>query len=303
MVPNGAFRMTLTARTTGLTIVAMVAFAANSLLCRGALGGGFSDATTFTTLRLVGGAVALGLLVRLRGRPAGRSPGRWLAPVALFAYAIGFSHAYLRIPAGTGALLLIAAVQVTMLTGGLLGGERPPVREWVGHGLSLVGLVVLTRPGLAQPDPFGAALMIGAGVAWGLYSLQGRGAGNPLSLNASHFARTVPLALLGSAVGFAVASPRLTPLGAGLALTSGALTSGVGYAVWYAALRGLSATQAAIVQLSVPPLTAVGGILLLHEAVTPRLVGAGLLILGGIALAVGGRRRRPVTERPSVSAS
>ena len=219
--------------------------------------------------------------------------------MALFAYAIGFSLAYLRIPAGTGALLLIAAVQVTMLAGGLLGGERPPPREWAGHGLALVGLVFLTRPGLAQPDPLGAALMMGAGVAWGLYSLLGRGAGNPLALNASHFARSVPLALLGSAVGFAVASPHLTPLGAGLALTSGALTSGVGYAVWYAALRGLGATQAAIVQLSVPPVTAGRGRPAPRRDVDPAAGGRRPADPGGRRP---GRRRAETTarDRPGV---
>jgi drug/metabolite transporter (DMT)-like permease len=281
----------MTARTAGLTAVAMVAFAANSLLCRAALGGDLADAPSFTTLRLAGGAVALGLLVRLRGRGISPRERSWTAPVSLFAYAIGFSLAYLRIPAGTGALLMIGAVQITMVVGGLAAGERPPAREWAGHLVSLAGLVILTRPGLTQPDPAGSAVMIGAGVAWGLYSLLGRGAGDPLSVNASHFARSVLLALLGSLVGLLVSGPHLTPRGAGLALTSGAVTSGMGYAVWYAALRGLSATQAAVVQLSVPPLTAVGGILLLDERLTPRLLGAGLLILGGIALAVAGRRR------------
>jgi drug/metabolite transporter (DMT)-like permease len=269
----------------------MTAFAANSLLCRAALAGGHSDATTFTTLRLAGGALALGLLAWSR---AGRASDRtgWPSATALFVYALGFSLAYRHIPAGTGALLMIAAVQITMICGGFVGGERPHVREWTGLGLSLAGLVVLTRPGLAQPDLAGAGLMVAAGAAWGLYSLRGRGAGDPLAVNAVNFARAVPLALLGSAAGLAVSHLHLTPTGAALALTSGALTSGLGYALWYAALRGLSATQGAIVQLSVPPLTALGGVWLLDEALTPRLVMASVLVLGGIALAVVDRRRR-----------
>jgi drug/metabolite transporter (DMT)-like permease len=278
------------ARTAGLTLAAMVAFAANSLLCRAALDGGFVDATSFTSFRLIGGAIALVPLARIRGAPGPRG-GSWLSAAVLFAYALGFSLAYLSIPAGTGALLMIGAVQVTMLGGGLLAGERPRPREWVGLGLSLAGLVALTRPGLAQPDPAGAALMIGAGVAWGIYSLRGRGAGDPLAANAVNFARSVPLALLGSGAALAVGAPHVTGTGVTLALISGAVTSGLGYAVWYTALRGLSATQGAIVQLSVPPLTAVGGVFLLDEPLTARLVGAGLLILGGIALAISGRKR------------
>jgi drug/metabolite transporter (DMT)-like permease len=279
------------ARTAGLTFVAMVAFAANSLLCRAALAGGFADATTFTTLRLVGGAVALGLLARARGGGSPGTAGGWLSASALFAYALSFSLAYRHISAGTGALLAFGAVQITMLGGGLLGGERPRSREWLGLALSLAGLVALTRPGLAQPDPLGAGLMIGAGAAWGLYSLRGRAAGDPLSANAVNFTRSIPLALLGSGLGLVLAAPHLTPMGALLALASGALTSGVGYAVWYAALGGLTATQGAIVQLSVPPLAALGGVLLLGEQLSVRLVVAGAMILGGIALAIASHRR------------
>jgi drug/metabolite transporter (DMT)-like permease len=278
------------ARTAGLTLTAMVAFAANSLLCRAALGGDLSDAASFTSLRLVGGAIVLVPLARFRGG-SGPPGGSWASGAALFAYALGFSLAYLSIPAGIGALILFGAVQLTMLGAGLLAGERPTAREWLGLVLSFAGLVALTRPGLAQPDPLGAGLMLVAGVAWGVYSLRGRGAGDPLAANASNFARSVPLALLASGVGLAVASPHLTTEGALLALASGALASGLGYALWYAALRGLSATQGAIVQLSVPPLTALGGVSLLGEPLTARLVLASAMILGGIALAVLARRR------------
>jgi drug/metabolite transporter (DMT)-like permease len=211
--------------------------------------------------------------------------------VALFAYAILFSLAYLRIPAGTGALLLFAAVQLTMIGAGLRSGERPRALEWAGLAVSLFGLVLLTRPGLSRPDLAGAALMLGAGAAWGWYSLRGRGAGDAVAANAASFARTVPVALAMSAACSLLATTRLTLAGVMLALASGALTSGLGYAIWYAALRGLSATRAAIVQLSVPPLAALGGVLTLGESVSLRLVLASGLILGGIALAIAGHRR------------
>ncbi len=277
--------------TAGLTAAAMLAFAANSLLCRAALGGGHADAASFTTLRLAGGACALGILVRARSAPVPVPRFAWGSAVALFAYAIGFSLAYRRIPAGVGALLLFAAVQLTMVGAGLRAGERPPALEWAGLVLSIAGLVVLTCPGLARPDSLGAALMLGAGAAWGLYSLRGRGTRDAIATNAASFARAVPLALVASAVGTSVGATHLSPAGVGLALASGALASGLGYAVWYAALRGLTATRAALVQLSVPPLAAAGGVLLLGESFSPRLIVAGVLILGGIALAVAGRGR------------
>jgi drug/metabolite transporter (DMT)-like permease len=272
----------------------MAAFASNSLLCRAALGRGLADATTFTTLRLAAGALVLGLLARGRSAPVGSDAGArgWLAAGALFAYALGFSLAYRLIPAGTGALLLFAAVQVTMLAGGCLRGERPRPREWVGLLVSVAGLVVLTLPGLTRPDPAGAALMLGAGAAWGGYSLLGRGTRDALASNAHHFRRAVPLALAASLVSLALEAPHLTLAGAVLATVSGALASGLGYAAWYAALRSLTAAQAAIVQLAAPPLAAAGGVLFLGEALTPRLLLAGAIILGGIFLAVTATRAR-----------
>jgi drug/metabolite transporter (DMT)-like permease len=278
-------------RTAGLTAAAMLAFAANSLLCRAALGGGHADAATFTLLRLAGGALALGLLARTRAIPPPPARFAWGSAVALFAYAIGFSLAYRRIPAGAGALLLFAAVQLTMIGAGLRGGERPRAPEWAGLALSIAGLVVLARPGFARPDSQGALLMVVAGAAWGVYSLRGRGRADAVGLNAASFARAVPLALAASAVAALLGGARVSPLGVSLALGSGALASGLGYAVWYAALRGLTATRAAIVQLSVPPLAAAGGVLLLGERLSARLLVASVLILGGIALAVLGRRR------------
>jgi drug/metabolite transporter (DMT)-like permease len=281
-----------TLKTAGLTALAMLAFAANSLLCRAALAGGHADAVSFTALRIAGGAVALGLLARARGSPRPRGHRAWGSAVALFAYAIGFSLAFLRIPAGVGALLLFAAGQFTMIGAGLLAGERPRLVEWVGLGFSIAGLVVLTRPGLSRPDPVGALLMLGAGVAWGVYSLRGRRGADAVAATAASFARAVPLALGACGLGALLGAMRLGTAGVLLALASGALASGLGYAVWYAALRGLTATRAAIVQLSVPPLAAIGGALVLGEGFPPRLVAASLLIVGGIALAVMGHRRR-----------
>ncbi len=277
--------------TAGLTAAAMLAFAANSLLCRAALGGLEADAATFTTLRLVSGAGVLAAVARVRGTPAPPTRFAWVSALTLFGYAILFSLAYLRLSAGAGALLLFGVVQLTMIASGLRTGERPRPLEWLGLAVSVGGLVVLTRPGLGRPDPLGAALMLAAGVGWGLYSLRGRGKGDPVAVNAASFARAVPFALLATAAAAASGVTRLTLVGAVLAVASGALASGLGYAIWYAALRGLTATRAAIVQLSVPPLAATAGVLLLGEAFSGRLIVASVLILGGIGLAVVGHRR------------
>jgi drug/metabolite transporter (DMT)-like permease len=277
----------------------MIAFAANSLLCRAALGGGHADAATFTALRILGGAVALGLLPRIRGAPAPPSRFAWGSAVALFAYAAGFSLAYTRIPAGVGALLLFAAVQLTMIGAGLVRGERPRPPEWVGLAFSLAGLFLLTRPGLARPDPLGVGLMLVAGAAWGLYSLRGRGHGDAIAVNAASFARALPLSLATGAAAALLGATRLSPAGVWLALASGAIASGLGYAVWYAALRGLTATRAAIVQLSAPPLAAAGAVVFLDESFSPRLLMASVFILGGIALAVAGHDRYRTAFRPS----
>ncbi len=268
----------------------MMAFAANSLLCRAALGARAIDALTFTSVRLASGALVLALLVR--GRSGTRDAfAAWRLGAALFAYAIGFSLAYTRITAGMGALLLFGAVQVTMIGGGLVAGERPTTREWLGLGLALAGLVGLTFPGLTAPDPGGAAFMLAAGVAWGVYSLGARAGGEPLAANAASFACSVPLALVAQGVGFVRMPPKVTAAGLALAVTSGAVTSGLGYALWYAALRGLTAAQAAIVQLSVPPLAALGAVALLGEALGARLIVSGAAVLGGIAVALAARRR------------
>ena len=282
-------------RTAGLTAAALIGFAANSLLCRMALRPRLLDAATFTSIRIVSGALALLVVVGVGA--AARTPrnapiagaGSWSSAAALFAYAAAFSFAYLRIGAGTGALLLFGAVQATMLAWALRRGERLRWPEWAGLVTAIAGLVALVRPGLSAPDPAGAALMIAAGVAWGAYSLRGRGASRPLVATASNFARAVPLALALSLAD--MGSVHVSPRGALLAVASGTLSSGLGYGLWYAALSGLTATRAAVVQLSVPVLVAGGGVALLGEALTPRLVVCGVIILGGVALAVLGRQK------------
>jgi drug/metabolite transporter (DMT)-like permease len=267
-----------------LTLAALVAFASNSILCRLALGGGAIDPASFTTIRLVTGAAALTLIAGLRReRPAGDT----LSAAALFLYAAPFSFAYLFLDAGAGALLLFGAVQATMIAAGLRAGERPHRGEWFGLAAALGGLAYLLAPGMRSPSPVGAALMIAAGVAWGVYSLRGRavtGAVSATAATAGNFLRAAPLALL---LSLALSSGARGSLrGALLAAASGAIASGAGYAIWYAALRGLTATRAATVQLAVPVLAAFGGVAFLGERVTARLAVSAMLILGGVALAI-----------------
>ncbi|MBS0325101.1 MAG: DMT family transporter [Proteobacteria bacterium] len=285
-----------TLRTFLLTGIAMLAFAANSLLCRIALAQQRIDSASFGALRLAAGALALVVIVRLRrgaGDPAPRAD--WLAAVMLFTYVAFFSFAYVSLPAGTGALVLFSAVQLTMLGSGLRAGERFTPLAWGGLAAAVTGLVYLVSPGVAAPAPLGAISMALAGAAWGVYSLRGRGVGvgDPLAATASNFARAVPFAAALSVVtlGWAHADG----VGVGLALASGALTSGMGYVVWYAALRSLSAMRAATVQLSVPPLAAIGGVLALAEPLTGRLVLASVAVLGGIAVVLATRVSRVST--------
>lgn len=269
-----------------LTALAMLAFAGNSLLCRLALKHTAVDAVSFTVLRLAAGALVLGLLLRLRRPPLAPS-GNWRAAAALFVYAAAFSYAYLQLDAGSGALLLFGAVQLSMGAVGLLHGERLGPLQSLGFLLAGGGLVVLLLPGASAPPLGGALLMLLAGLAWGAYTLLGRQAGPPLAATAGNFIRTLPLAGL-------LLLPFLGQLswdGPGLAyaLLSGALTSGIGYAIWYSALPGLGALQAASVQLSVPVLAALGGALLLGEAISLRLALVSVAVLGGIALVLRGR--------------
>lgn len=267
----------------------MVAFAANSLLCRGALRTAEIDAASFTLVRLASGALVLSLLVRLRDSPArARAPRNVPSAAALFVYAIAFSVAYLRLPTGTGALVLFGCVQTTMIAFGVRAGERPTLSIWMAIGVALAGLVYLVLPGLGAPDPLAAALMAVAGIAWGVYSLRGRGSPDPLAATAVNFVWSVPLAIAAFAIGV-VFAPHASTRGLVLAATSGALASGVGYSIWYTALRGLTATRAAVVQLSVPLIAAAGGVVLLGETLTARLIVSGIAILGGVAFVVSRR--------------
>jgi drug/metabolite transporter (DMT)-like permease len=282
--------------TIGRTVVALCGFAANSLLCRKALGAGQIDAASFTALRLAAGAVALLALASATSAKASksaksvRSAGSFVSALSLFLYAIAFSIAYLRIGAGVGALVLFGAVQTTMIGWGLLRGERPSKLEWIGVLVAIGGLAALTLRGAQAPDLEGVALMAAAGAAWGVYSLRGRRAGAPLLSTAGNFLLAAPLGLGAVVAWLALASLHVSLAGAMLAVISGAVTSGLCYAVWYSVLPRLSATRAAIVQLSVPALTALGAVLFLNESVTARLLGSGLAILGGVAMAVLGRR-------------
>ncbi len=285
-------------RTLALTGVAMLAFAANSLLCRLALQQASIDPASFASVRLVSGALMLAAIVRWRLQPGSPAPAQpdWLAAAMLWTYVACFSFAYLTLAAGTGALILFGAVQMTMFGVGLRAGERFTAAAWTGLTLAVAGLLYLVSPGLAAPDPLGAALMAAAGIAWGIYSLRGRRTTTPLAATAANFLRAVPLALIVSLV--FVMRFHAEPAGLALAVASGALTSGLGYVIWYAALPGLSALRAATVQLSVPPLAAFGGVLLLAESMSLRLVLASLAILGGVALVLASRARAaPATTR------
>ena len=282
-----------------LAVLALVAFAANSILCRLALAGGRIDAASFTSLRLLAGVLVLVPLTLSRRAPGpgsgsdanggagGRLGGSFAAGLALALYALPFSFAYLSLTAGTGALLLFGAVQGTMIAAGLLKGERPRIVEWIGFALALAGLVALVAPGVQAPPPLSALLMVLAGAAWGIYSLLGRAASDPIAATAGNFLRAAPWAIAASLVTLGAA--HADRHGALLAVLSGAVTSGLGYVAWYAALPGLGAMRAATAQLAVPAIAALGGVLLLGEPLTARAAGAAALVLGGVALVLRSR--------------
>ncbi|CAJ0805381.1 hypothetical protein LMG19083_04225 [Ralstonia psammae] len=284
----------LALRTVLLTSITMVAFASNSLLCRLALQHAAIDAASFSSIRLISGAIVLAILARAAASRAPPARVDWAAATMLFLYVAFFSFAYLTLSAGTGALILFGAVQLTMLVAGLRAGERFEPLGWAGFALAAGGLVYLVSPGVTAPTPLGAALMTVAGAAWGGYSLRGRGLDNPLGATAGNFLRAAPMALALSAVLYGRAHASAS--GILLALASGAVTSGVGYVIWYAALKGLSAIRAAAVQLSVPPIAAFGAVLFLAEPLTPRLAAASAAILGGIALVLASRTQRKRAE-------
>jgi len=281
--------------TAALTAAALVAFAANSILCRLALGSGAMDAASFTTVRIVSGAAVLALVGLVHRGAVAPSGGSWTEAFLLFLYAVAFSFAYRSLSAGTGALILFSSVQITMIAAGLRSGERPALREWAGWLLAVGGLLGLVWPGLTAPPALGAALMGLAGAAWGGYSLRGRGSADPVAATRGNFVRAVVPAIGVSLI--CVPNLKVSTIGITLAIFSGAGASGLGYVIWFAAMKGLTATRAAIVQLSVPVLVAAAGVLFLSESPSLRLLLSATAILSGVAMAVLGRRPVAHTRR------
>lgn len=270
-------------RVFALTSLAMIAFAANSILARLALADGEIGPWSFTAIRFISGAICLALII---GPTKTLRQGSWRAAFALLLYGIFFSYAYILLAAGTGALILFAAVQITMIGGGLIAGERLKALQWVGLVLAMIGLVYLMLPRIAPPSPIGAAMMSAAGVGWGLYSLLGRGKGDPTALTAGNFLRAAIIcAALTVPILYLAPETTLASKGIFLALSSGIVTSGLGYVIWYMALKQLTAIGAGIAQLTVPIIAAIGGILFIAEPFTGRFFMAMCATLGGVALA------------------
>ena len=272
----------------GYTSFALVAFAFNSILCRMALRTGEADAAGFTAVRLASGAVALIVISYFVNKGTGLKRGNWVSAFFLFAYAICFSFAYIGLTAAAGALVLFSSVQMTMIAVALFRGERPRSLEWLGLVIALSGLVYLVFPGLSAPPLFATGLMAAAGAAWGFYTLRGKGSTDPLGDTTGNFIRSVPMIVVAAIPFFSQIA--LSSRGWILAILSGAIASGVGYTVWYAALKHHTATRAAVLQLAVPVLTAFAGVLLLGETASSRLIIAAALILGGIGLTIVGKR-------------
>ena len=278
------------AKTVLLTIGAMLAFAANSLLSRFALGDQLVDAASFTTIRVVSGALTLALIALPRWRVGTRVATDWRAVATLFAYTIFFSFAYVQLDAGTGALILFGAVQLTMFVVALRQGEYFSLWSWAGLTVAILGLVYLVSPGVTAPDPLGAILMTVAGIAWGGYSLLGKGISDPVIATTNNFVFAVPLVVISSLL--FLGDFQISLSGVVLAVVSGALASGIGYVAWYTALRSLTATRAATIQLSVTVIAAIGGGVLLSEPISLRLIVASAATLGGVAIVLTQRTSR-----------
>ncbi len=278
------------------TTFALVAFAFNSILCRLALGENAIDASSFTSIRLLSGAAVLYLLFSFsnKKRDNGAGFGNWTSAFFLFSYALCFSFAYTGLTTATGALILFGMVQATMIASAIVAGKNPKAFEWIGLIVAMSGLVYLIFPGLESPPFAGSVLMAAAGVSWGFYTLRGRNSENPLAETAGNFVRTIPF-LIPAAVPF-VYSAKLTPSGILLAVISGAVASGIGYAVWYTALKYHTATRAAILQLSVPLIAAAGGVLIVAETISYRLPIAAVLILGGIGITIFAKNGRNLPD-------
>ncbi|MEN8711404.1 MAG: DMT family transporter [Arenicellales bacterium] len=275
------------AKTIIFTALALTAFAANSVLCRLALGDRTIDAPGFTVVRLLSGAIVLFLIIKVKNKSGMPAKGSWSASLMLFLYAITFSFAYITLDTGTGALILFGSVQITMILLSILSGNRLHITEWLGLVISFLGFLYLLLPGITTPSRPGFLLMTVAGIAWGIYTLKGRGSTSPLIDTAYNFLRTIPFVSILAVLTFNQMSYSST--GILLAVLSGAIASGIGYAIWYSALRGLSTAQAAVVQLLVPVIAALGGVIFVSEAITLRLTLSAILILGGILLVVLGR--------------
>ena len=278
------------------TSIAMIAFAANSVLCRLALGQEAIDAASFSSIRIISGAIILALIVAPRWRTKGRSPADWRTVLTLYFYMVFFAFAYLSLSTGTGALILFGAVQLTMFAVAIKGGERFSMPQWAGFLLAAFGLVYLIWPGVTAPDPKGAVLMAIAGIAWGSYSLFGKSAANPLEATANNFIWCIPLVLITSLI--FMGEIHLSTWGVLIAALSGAVASGLGYVVWFMALRGLASTRAATVQLSVPVIAALGGLVFLSEELSLRLVLASIATLSGITIVLI-QRAAPINSDPN----
>ena len=276
-------------KTLCLTILALLAFAGNSVLCRLALNDDVIDAASFTSIRLFSGIVFLLLIVLIKtNKKINIKDGSWSSSFFLFLYAITFSYAYITLETGAGALILFGSVQITMIVFSLIKGRRLLLIEWFGLIFAFLGLIVLLLPGASAPSLSGFALMVFSGMAWGFYTLMGKNSQKPLIDTANNFLRTLPFVVLVSLLTFD--SIQLSNQGIMLAIVSGAITSGLGYAIWYSALAGLTVTQAAVVQLTVPIIAAFGGILFSNEIITLKLVISSLLVLGGVLVVTLGKK-------------
>ena len=270
------------------TVIALVCFAFNSVLCRLALGNETIDAVSFTTIRLISGAITLSIISLIYNqKQVELKRGNWLSAFFLFAYAICFSLAYLKLTTATGALILFSSVQLMMVCVALMRGEKPKILEWLGMLLAFGGLVYLIFPGLSAPPILYSMLMVIAGIAWGFYTLRGAGSKNPLADTTGNFIRTVPMISL---VAFPfLANIQLSTHGILFAVLSGAIASGIGYSIWYAVIKHHSSIRIGLLQISVPSIAALGGVIFLAETLSLRLILASSLILGGIGLAIIGR--------------
>lgn len=283
-------------KTTSLTALALIAFAANSVLCRLALGNEAIDAASFTVIRLLSGIIMLFIimcatqLIKQSAIPNNEktsSKGSWFGSVLLFVYAVTFSYAYISLDTGTGALILFGTVQITMIVLSLISGTRLHSSEWTGVIIAFIGFIYLILPDITTPSVTGFVLMTISGIAWGIYTLQGRSCENPLTDTAYNFLRTIPLITILTII--SLKGMNYTTEGIVLAALSGGIASGIGYAIWYIALGGLSSSQAAVLQLSVPAIAALGGVIFVSEAITLRFAISSAMVLGGILLVVIGK--------------